>query len=150
MPYECFYFILCLFVSLALHIFNDIVIRGVYYYESHNIMGCEYCSSPISPSTEVLSFRPAKLPMKLEWMEGYVRVIFWPEPAFRYDKVKKHKIWFNDVVGGFKDQLNDYPSKGVIFSDGKPLSTDVSEITVLRSLMKRVLYYNGERVMFCC
>ncbi|KAI3797571.1 hypothetical protein L1987_32829 [Smallanthus sonchifolius] len=66
-------------------------------------------------------YRSAKLGMKLEWMEGTVRVIFGPKPAFRSD-----------------------------FSDGKPLPTDLPEMTILRSLMKGVLHYNGERVMFCC
>ncbi|KAI3786126.1 hypothetical protein L1987_45256 [Smallanthus sonchifolius] len=69
--------------------------------------------------------RAAKLGMKLEWVEGAVKVIIGPKPGFRYDEVKKHKIWFNGVVGGFKDKLNDDPSKGVVFSDGKPLPTDV-------------------------
>nr|XP_043617281.1 clavaminate synthase-like protein At3g21360 [Erigeron canadensis] len=69
--------------------------------------------------------RAAKLRMKLEWMDGAVRVIMGPMPAFKYDEVRNRKIWFNGLVGEMKDKLNDDPSKAVMFSDGKPLPTDV-------------------------
>nr|XP_043617280.1 clavaminate synthase-like protein At3g21360 [Erigeron canadensis] len=69
--------------------------------------------------------RAAKLGMKLEWMEGAVRVIIGPKPGFKYDELRNRKIWFNGVVGGLKDKLNDDPSKAVMFSDGKPMPTDV-------------------------
>ncbi|KAJ0709591.1 putative TauD/TfdA-like domain, taurine dioxygenase TauD-like superfamily [Helianthus annuus] len=71
--------------------------------------------------------RAAKLGMKLEWMEGAVKAIIGPNPGFRYDEVKKHKIWFNGVVGRFEDKLNNDPANAVVFSDGKPLPADVSD-----------------------
>ncbi|KAK1434158.1 hypothetical protein QVD17_11076 [Tagetes erecta] len=71
--------------------------------------------------------RAAKLGMKLEWIEGAVKVIIGPKPGFRYDEVKKHKIWFNGVVGRFEDKLNNDPLKAVVFSDGKPLPPNVAD-----------------------
>ncbi|KAI3744394.1 hypothetical protein L1987_57474 [Smallanthus sonchifolius] len=76
-------------------------------------------ANELDPTTCQSLPRYAKLGMKVEWMEGSVRVIFGPKPAFRYDETKL-------------------------------LPTDVPEMTVLRSLMKSVLHYNGGRVMFCC
>ncbi|KAD5317747.1 hypothetical protein E3N88_17693 [Mikania micrantha] len=71
--------------------------------------------------------RAAKIGMKLEWMEGAVRVIIGPKPGSRYDEVKKHKVWFNNVVGGLEDKLNNDPSKAAVLSDGKPLPPDVRD-----------------------
>ena len=64
--------------------------------------------------------------MKLEWIEGGVRVISGPKPGSRYDETRKRKIWFNKVVGGTKDKLNQDLSKAVMFSDGKPIPSDVA------------------------
>ncbi|XP_076910322.1 clavaminate synthase-like protein At3g21360 [Bidens hawaiensis] len=69
--------------------------------------------------------RAAKLGMKLEWMEGALWVIIGPKPGFKYDEVKKHKIWFNSVAGRFEDKLNNDPLKAVVFSDGKLSPPDV-------------------------
>lgn len=68
----------------------------------------------------------AKLGMKLEWIEGGVRVMIGPMAGFRFDESRQRKVWFNGVAGGFKDKLNDDPSKGVMFSDGTPLPVDVA------------------------
>ncbi|GKA31574.1 clavaminate synthase-like protein [Tanacetum coccineum] len=70
--------------------------------------------------------RAAKLGMRLEWMDGAVRVIIGPKPSIKYDEARKRKIWFNGVVGGLKDKLNDDPSKAVMLSDGTPLPADIS------------------------
>ena len=59
-------------------------------------------------------------------MESSVRVIIGPKPGFKYDEARKRKIWFNGVVGEFKDKLNDDPSKAVMFSDGTPMPADIS------------------------
>lgn len=74
----------------------------------------------------IQNLRAANFGMKLEWMEGTVRVIIGPKPGFKYDELRKRKIWFNGVVGGFKDKLNDDPSKAVMFGDGKPLPPEVA------------------------
>ncbi|KVI05954.1 Taurine catabolism dioxygenase TauD/TfdA [Cynara cardunculus var. scolymus] len=66
------------------------------------------------------------LGMKLEWVEGGVRVIIGPKPGSRYDETRKRKIWFNKVTGGMKDKLNQDLSKAVMFSDGKPVPADVA------------------------
>ncbi|GKE77612.1 clavaminate synthase-like protein [Tanacetum coccineum] len=72
--------------------------------------------------------RAAKLGMRLEWMDGAVRITIGPKPGIKYDEARKRKIWFNGlaVVGGLKDKLNDDPSKAVMFSDGTPLPADIS------------------------
>ncbi|KAL4583804.1 hypothetical protein LXL04_008388 [Taraxacum kok-saghyz] len=103
---------------------------------STRVLGDEYDpSSPIGRSWKetfmtdnktVAEERAANLGMKLEWVEGGVRVMIGPKPGFKYDELRKRKVWFNGVAGRIKDKLNDDPSKGAMFGDGKPLPDDVS------------------------
>lgn len=55
-----------------------------------------------------------------------MNVLIGPLPGFRYDELRQRKVWFNGVAGGFKDKLNDDPSKGVMFGDETPLPDDVA------------------------
>ncbi|GJW59700.1 ribonuclease H-like domain-containing protein [Tanacetum coccineum] len=40
--------------------------------------------------------RAAKLGMRLEWMDGAVRITIGPKPGIKYDEARKRKIWFNE------------------------------------------------------
>nr|XP_043636475.1 clavaminate synthase-like protein At3g21360 [Erigeron canadensis] len=104
--------------------------KGLIY---NRVMGKEFDSSSAigrgwkemfsTDDKKVAEERAAKSGTKLEWKGDNVKVVVGPKPCFRYDEARQQKTWFNGLATsyGVKDQLNDDPSKIVVFGDGEPL-----------------------------
>ncbi|XP_024969859.1 clavaminate synthase-like protein At3g21360 [Cynara cardunculus var. scolymus] len=77
--------------------------------------------------------RAAKMGMKLEWIDDdgldSVKMIIGPLSAFRVDKARQSKTWFNSLVVGHghgsQDNSTVVQPDPVTFGDGKPIPVDM-------------------------
>ncbi|GAB4850298.1 hypothetical protein Ancab_029598 [Ancistrocladus abbreviatus] len=90
-------------------------------------VGRGWKSTFLTEDKSVAEERAVERGMKLEWLEDGVKVVIGPVPAFKFDKTRQQKVWFNGMVAaytGLQDARND-PAKSVMFGDGKPLPASI-------------------------